>query len=56
MEFLPVMKREDFQNDSEYISYCKKRYRQKTNYEYRQREKLKILKASSPLLGKISTN
>ncbi len=39
MEFLPLKNKNDFKNDSEYIIYCKKRYTQRCNYEYRQRQK-----------------
>ena len=43
MDFLPLKDRKEFKNDSEYIAYCKKRYRQKINYEYRQRQKEKAM-------------
>ncbi len=42
MEFLPLKDRKDFKNDSEYRKYCKKRYIQKCNYEYRQKQKTNI--------------
>ena len=42
MEFLPLKQRNEFKNDSEYIKYCKKRYTQRCNYEYRQRQKINI--------------
>ena len=41
MDFLPLKDRKEFKNDSEYIKYCKKRYTQRCNYEYRQRIKEK---------------
>lgn len=56
MELLPLKTKQDFQNDSEYILYCKKRYRQRVNYEYRERQKLKAVKASTPPLRKISSD
>ena len=40
---LPLKTKDEFINDSEYIKYCKKRYEQRCNYEYRQREKQKKL-------------
>ena len=42
MEILPKKNRDEFKNDSEYIKYCKKRYIQKCNYEYRLRQKYNI--------------
>lgn len=42
MDFLPLKDRKEFKNDSEYIKYSKKRYIQRTNYEYRQRQKANI--------------
>jgi len=42
MDFLPVKDRKEFKNDSEYIKYSKKRYTQRCNYEYRQRQKANI--------------
>jgi len=42
MDFLPLKYRKEFKNDSEYIKYCKKRYIQRCNYEYRQRQKANI--------------
>ena len=39
---LPLKTKDQFKNDSEYIQYCKKRYTQKTNYEYRLRQKANI--------------
>lgn len=42
MDFLPLKHRNEFKNDSEYIKYCKKRYTQRCNYEYRQRQKTNI--------------
>ena len=43
MDFLPLKDRKEFKNDLEYIKYCKKRYQQRTNYEYRQRQKQKLM-------------
>ncbi len=40
MDILPLKQKHEFINDSEYRKYCKKRYTQRTNYEYRQRQKL----------------
>ena len=37
---LPLKTKDEFINDSEYIKYCKKRYTQRCNFEYRQKEKL----------------
>lgn len=37
---LPLKTKDEFINDSEYIKYCKKRYEQRCNYEYRLRQKL----------------
>ena len=39
---LPLKQKNEFINDLEYIKYCKKRYTQKTNYEYRQKQKANI--------------
>jgi hypothetical protein len=39
---LPLKQKHEFINDSEYIKYCKKRYIQRCNYEYRQRQKNNI--------------
>lgn len=43
MEILPKKNRDEFKNDSEYIKYCKKRYIQRCNYEYRQKVKQKAM-------------
>lgn len=40
---LPLKTKDEFKNDSEYIKYCKKRYTQRCNYEYRQRQKKKLM-------------
>ena len=40
MEYLPKKNRDEFKNDRDYIKYCKKRYTQRCNYEYRQRQKI----------------
>ena len=37
---MPEKNKNEFINDSEYIKYCKKRYEQRCNYEYRLRQKL----------------
>ena len=42
MDFLPLKYRNEFKNDSDYIKYAKKRYTQRCNYEYRQRQKANI--------------
>ena len=42
MDILPLKYRKDFINDSEYRKYCKKRYTQRCNYEYRLRQKYNI--------------
>ena len=39
---LPLKTKNEFINDTEYIKYAKKRYQQRTNYEYRQRQKANI--------------
>ena len=39
---LPLKTKDQFKNDLEYIKYMKKRYTQKTNYEYRQKQKANI--------------
>ena len=39
---LPLKTKDEFKNDSEYIKYCKKRYTQRCNYEYRLRQKYNI--------------
>ena len=39
---LPLKTKDQFKNDSEYIQYCKKKYTQRCNYEYRQRQKANI--------------
>ena len=40
---LPLKHKNEFKNDSEYIKYAKKRYIQRCNYEYRQRQKKKLM-------------
>ena len=40
---LPLKQKNEFINDSEYIKYCKKRYIQKNNYLYRERQKQKAI-------------
>ena len=40
---LPLKTKDEFKNDSEYIKYCKKRYQQRTNYEYRLKQKEKAM-------------
>ena len=42
MDILPLKTKNEFINDSEYIKYCKKRYTQRCNYEYRLRQKYNI--------------
>ena len=37
---LPLKDRKEFKNDSDYIKYSKKRYTQRCNFEYRERQKL----------------
>jgi len=39
---LPLKTKDEFKNDLEYIKYCKKKYTQRCNYEYRQRQKANI--------------
>jgi len=39
---LTLKEKNEFINDSEYIKYCKRRYIQKCNYEYRLRQKYNI--------------
>ena len=39
---LPLKHKNEFKNDLEYIKYAKKRYIQRTNYEYRLRQKYNI--------------
>lgn len=40
---LPLKTKDEFKNDLEYIKYCKRRYTQRYNYEYRQRQKEKAM-------------
>ena len=40
---IPLKQKNEFKNDLEYIKYCKKRYIQRTNYEYRLRQKQKLM-------------
>ena len=35
MDLLPLKTKDEFKNDSDYIKYCKKRYIQKCNINYR---------------------
>jgi len=39
---IPLKTKDEFKNDSEYIKYCKKKYTQRCNYEYRQKQKANI--------------
>jgi len=39
---LTLKEKNEFINDGEYIKYCKRRYIQKCNYEYRLRQKYNI--------------
>jgi len=39
---LTLKTKDEFKNDLEYIKYCKRRYIQKCNYEYRLRQKYNI--------------
>lgn len=34
---LPLKLKNEFENDRDYINYCKKRYIQKCNYEFRKK-------------------
>lgn len=40
---IPLKTKDEFKNDSEYIKYCKKRYQQRTNYDYRLLQKKKAM-------------